>query len=86
MTVLVCRQEAAQSGSKTRRGTLSPPVFHDRGGDGSQLQAMGYSRLLTAYPVTQIVAGPGMDPAELGAVFLERPLVQSWSDGSTPAR
>ena len=47
---------------------------------------MGYPRLLTVYPVAQIVAGPGMDPAELGEVFLERPLVPSWSDSGATAR
>ena len=47
---------------------------------------MGYPRLLTAYPGAQIVAGPGMDPAELGEVFLERPLVRSWADSGATVR
>jgi hypothetical protein len=32
---------------------------------------MGYQRLLTAYPTAHIVAGKGIDPADLGEVFLE---------------
>ena len=46
---------------------------------------MGYPRLLTAYPAVQIVAGPGMDPAELGEGFLERPLGRAATEGAAAA-
>jgi len=36
-----------------------------------ELRHMGYPRLLTMYPTAHMAAGTGMDPAELGEVFLE---------------
>jgi hypothetical protein len=62
------------------------PCFFKTADSEAELQAMGYPRLLTAYPAAQIVAGPGMDPAELGEVFLERPLVRSWADSGATVR
>jgi len=86
MTVLVCRHEAGAVWVENAQGDLVAPCFFKTVEETeAELQAMGYPRLLTAYPATQIVPGPGMDPAELGEVFLERPLVRSWSDGA-PAR
>jgi hypothetical protein len=32
---------------------------------------MGYRRLLTVYPVAEIVVGTGIDPDDLSEVFLE---------------
>ena len=87
MTVLVCMHEAGAVWIENAQGDFVAPGFFKTAEETeAELQAMGYPRLLTAYPATQIVPGPGMDPAELGEVFLEKPLVQSWSDGSTPAR
>ena len=65
---------------------VAPGFFKTAEETEAELQAMGYPRLLTAYPAAQIVPGPGLDPAELGEVFLEQPLVQSWSDSGAPAR
>ena len=35
------------------------------------LEAMGYQRLLTAYPAAEIVVGTGIDPDDLSEIFLE---------------
>ena len=87
MTVLVCMHEAGTVWIENAQGDFVAPGFFKTAEETeAELQAMGYPRLLTAYPAAQIVPGPGMDPAELGEVFLERPLVQSWSDRGAPAR
>ena len=87
MTVLVCMHEAGTVWIENAQGDFVAPGFFKTAEETeAELQAMGYPRLLTAYPAAQIVAGPGMDPAELGEVFLERPLAQSWSDSGAPAR
>jgi hypothetical protein len=87
MTILVCRQEAGVVWVENAQGDLVAPCFFKTAEETeAELQAMGYPRLLTVYPVTEIVAGPGMDPAELGEVFLERPLVRSWADSGATAR
>ena len=87
MPVLVCRQEGGVVWVENAQGDLVASCFFKTEEETeAELQAMGYPRLLTVYPVTQIVAGPGIDPAELGEVFLERPLVRSWSDGGATAR
>ena len=87
MPVLVCRQEGGVVWVENAQGDLVASCFFKTAEETeAELQAMGYPRLLTAYPAVQIVAGPGMDPAELGEVFLERPLVPSWSDSGATAR
>ena len=86
MTVLVCMHEAGTVWIENAQGDFVAPGFFTTAEETeAELQAMGYPRLLTAYPAAQIVPGPGMDPAELGEVFLERPLVPSWSDSGAPA-
>ena len=83
MTVLVCRQEAGAVWVENAQGDLVAPCFFKAAEETeAELQAMGYPRLLTAYPAAQIVAGPGMDPAELGEVFLERPLGRAATEGA----
>jgi hypothetical protein len=86
MTVLVCRQEAGVVWIEDAVGAMVAPCFFKTAEETEdELQAMGYPRLLTAYPAAQIVAGPGMDPAELGEVFLERPLVRGATEGAAAA-
>jgi len=86
MTVLVCRHEAGAVWVENAQGDLVAPCFFKTVEETeAELQAMGYPRLLTAYPATQIVPGPGMDPAELGEVFLERPLGRVATEGAAAA-
>ena len=67
MTVLVCRQEAGVVWIENAAGGLVAPGFFKTAEETEdELQAMGYPRLLTAYPAAQIVAGPGMDPGRAG--------------------
>jgi hypothetical protein len=83
MTVLICRQEAGAVWVENAQGDVVAPCFFKTAEETeAELEAMGYPRLLTVYPLTQIVAGPGMDPAELGEVFLERPLVRVATEGA----
>jgi len=37
-----------------------------------ELQLLGYQRLIHAYPLAHITAGNGIEPEDLGDVFLER--------------
>jgi hypothetical protein len=87
MTVTVCMNEAGAVWIEDAQGDIVAACFFKTEEEtGDELQSMGYHRLLTASPAAQIVAGTGMDPAELGEVFLEIPSVRSWPDGGAPAR
>jgi hypothetical protein len=87
MTVTVCMNATGAVWIEDAQGALVAPCFFKTAEETEDaLQALGYLRLLTAYPATQVVAGTGMDPAELGEVFLERPLVRSSLDGGATAR
>jgi len=86
MTVMVCMHEAGAVWIEDAEGVMVAPCFFKTAEETeAELQSMGYPRLLTAYPAAQIVAGPGMDPAELGEVFLERPLVRAATEGAAAA-
>jgi hypothetical protein len=74
MTVTVCMNAAGAVWLEDAHGVIVAPCFFKTAEETEdELQSMGYPRLLTAYPAAQIVVGTGMDPAELGEVFLERP-------------
>ena len=87
MTVLVCRHEAGAVWIEDAEGAMVAPCFFKTAEETeAELQAMGYPRLLTASPAAQMVAGTGRDPAELGEVFLERPLGRVATEGPAAAR
>ena len=70
MPVLVCRQEAGAVWVENAQGDLVASCFFKTAEETeAELQAMGYPRLLTVYPVTQIVAGPGLDPPSWARSF-----------------
>jgi hypothetical protein len=78
MTITVCMNAAGAVWIEDAQGAIVAPCFFKTAEETEdELQSMGYHRLLTAYPAAQIVAGTGMDPAELGEVFLERPPVRT---------
>lgn len=39
---------------------------------GEEIQAWGYRFLIHTYPTAQIEAGEGIDPQEIGELFIER--------------
>jgi hypothetical protein len=72
MTVTVCMNEAGAVWIENVQGDiLASCFFKTEEETEDELLHMGYQRLLTAYPTAHIVAGTGIDPADLGEVFLE---------------
>jgi hypothetical protein len=72
MTVTVCMNEAGAVWIENVQGDiLAACFFKTEEETEDELLHMGYQRLLTAYPTAHIVAGTGIDPADLGEVFLE---------------
>jgi len=87
MTVTVCMNEAGAVWIENIQGDiLAACFFKTEEETEDELLLMGYQRLLTAYPTAHIVAGTGIDPADLGEVFLEACRPRSWSDGSATVR
>jgi len=72
MTVTVCMNEEGAVWIENVQGDiLAACFFKTEEETEDELLHMGYQRLLTAYPTAHIVAGEGIDPADLGEVFLE---------------
>jgi hypothetical protein len=72
MTVTVCMNEAGAVWIENVQGDILAECFFKTAEETEdELRLMGYQRLLTIYPTAHIAAGAGMDPAELGEVFLE---------------
>jgi hypothetical protein len=72
MTVTVCMNEEGAVWIENVQGDiLAACFFRTEEETEDELLHMGYQRLLAAYPTAHIVAGKGIDPADLGEVFLE---------------
>jgi hypothetical protein len=72
MTVTVCMNEAGAIWIENDQGDILAECFFKTAEETEdELRHMGYPRLLTMYPTAHMAAGTGMDPAELGEVFLE---------------
>jgi hypothetical protein len=82
MRVTVCMDEAGAVWIENVQGDiLAACFFKTEEETEEELRHMGYQRLLTAYPAAHIVAGAGIDPADLGEVFLEA--CRGWDQGPT---
>ena len=57
--------------ANTQGDILAECFFRTEEETTEALGAMGYQRLLTAYPAATIVVGPGIDPVDLCELFLE---------------
>jgi hypothetical protein len=72
MTVTVCMNEAGAVWIENVQGDILAECFFKTAEETEdELQRMGYSRLLTAYPTAHLAAGTGIDPVELDELFLE---------------
>jgi len=84
MTVTVYMDEAGSVWIASGQGDiLAEGFFKAEDETEDALRHMGYPRLLTLYPTAHLAAGTGLDPAELGEIFLEvcRPYGQSPTTG-----
>ena len=87
MTVTVCMNEAGAVWIETVQGDiLAACFFKTEEETEDELLHMGYQRLLTAYPTAHIVAGTGIDPADLEEVFLEACRQRDHSPTAAPQR
>ena len=72
MTVTVCMNDAGAVWIENVQGDILAECFFRTAEETEdELRHMGYHRLLTIYPTAHMAPGTGMDPAELGEVFLE---------------
>ena len=72
MRVTVCIHEAGVIWIENVQGDILTECFFKTDEETEDaLQRMGYQRLLTAYPAAHIAAGTGIDPADMGELFLE---------------
>jgi hypothetical protein len=72
MQVTVFMQETGRIVvANTQGDILTECFFRTEEETEEALGAMGYQRLLTVYPVATLVVGPGIDPDEVGELFLE---------------
>jgi hypothetical protein len=72
MTVTVCINEAGVIWIENDQGDILTECFFKTDEETEdELRHMGYQRLLTAYPAAHLAAGTGMDPADIGELFLE---------------
>jgi len=72
MTITVYMDEAGAVWITSGQGDiLAECFFKTEDETEDELRLMGYERLLTVYPTAHLAAGTGLDPAELGELFLE---------------
>jgi hypothetical protein len=72
MTITVYIDEAGAVWIANGQGDiLAECFFKTEDETEDELRHMGYHRLLTVYPTAHFVAGTGLEPAELGEVFME---------------
>jgi len=72
MQVTVFMNEVGMVLLENAQGTLlSECFFRTDDETEDELQHMGYQRLISAYPVAQITVGKGIDPEDIGELFLE---------------
>ena len=72
MTITVYRDEAGSVWIANGQGDILAECFFKTADETEdELRHMGYHRLLTVYPTAHLAAGTGLEPAELGEVFLE---------------
>jgi hypothetical protein len=72
MTITVHMDEAGSVWIANGQGDiLAECFFKTEDETEDELRHMGYHRLLTVYPTAHLAAGTGLDPADLGEVFLD---------------
>jgi hypothetical protein len=72
MKIIVSMDERGWIVAKNAQGDMLEECFFKTDDEtDEEISALGYRRLVHAYPTAQIEAGEGIDPQEIEALFLE---------------